>query len=164
MTWIRSALVLIALVVVTAPAPADPYAEAHRKALDLKRPLVVWVGGNFCERCVEDSRDEFVHHFAQEWRGHRGPATVVYAPRDGALWRVATVEKWKTGTHDWGHVPSIRRVVGEWNRRTGYAPLPMLNFGDGNWGWPSDRGVISTGPYSKVNLMPRVQTARRRSC
>lgn len=159
--------ILFAVLLSSAPAIPSAHDAAWAESLKTGKPIVVWVGGNFCDRCVDDSKNEFVHVFVNGWQGHPGPATVVCVPHDGDVYRAATVEKWTVGTHDWGHVPSARRVVAEWRRRAAVgnlAPLPLLNFGDGSWGWPADRqslpsegsspgvpasraGVISRAPF-----------------
>lgn len=158
-----------------APKPAHvpgglTYAEAYQRAIELKRPLIVWIGGNFCERCVNDSKEEFVHFFADEWDGQKGPATAVYAYYDDGLYRAATVEKWTVGSHDWGHIPSARRVLSEWYgaaKQGVYGPLRLLNFGDGHWGMSHDmfyrnlRGGYSgsRGTTSVTRSTPAIRTA-----
>lgn len=115
------------------------YAQAHAEALRTGKPLIVWVGGDFCARCVaEDGGKEFVHHLTPKWEGVQAPATIIYMPEEGQLLQAATVTRWTVGSHDWGHLPSARRVAREWRAqvRTGNkAPLLLLNLGDGgNWG------------------------------
>lgn len=144
-----------------APKPVSTdWAGASREALELNRPLIVWIGGNFCDRCVRDSKNEFVHLFVDSgWGGNRGPATAIYVPQsDGYLYRIATVTRWTVGSHDWGHIPSARRLVHEWTRRAAQgstAPLPLLQL-DGSWGWPADRSSLpgSSSP-APVRLAPR---------
>lgn len=143
-----------------APAKAEPCCETHAakpaagsylaardRAVREGKPLIVWVGGNFCDRCVKDSANEFIHHFAADgWEGHRGPATVVSVPHGDELYYVASVNRWTVGSHDWGHVPSARRITGEWRERAARgdrSPLRMLDLGDGGkWGWPADRREV----------------------
>ena len=114
------------------------YSAAHARALRENKPLIVWVGGNFCERCVKDSANEFVHHIAEDgWDGNRGPATVVAVPHEGKLHYAGVVTRWTTGSQDWGHVPSARRVISEWRQqaRSGNtSPLRLLHMSGGDWG------------------------------
>ena len=153
----------------TTPA-AGSYLAARARAVREGKPLIVWVGGNFCDRCVKDSRNEFVHCFvADGWEGHRGPTTVVSVPHGDELYYVASVTRWTVGSHDWGHVPSARRLVGEWRERAARgdrSPLRLLNFGDGDgtgrWGMSHDmfwrnhaggggyRNAAPAGPRSAV--------------
>ena len=130
----------------TTPA-AGSYTAARDRAVRENKPLIVWVGGNFCDRCVKDSANEFVHHFAPDgWEGHRGPATAVFAPHDNELWTVGVVTRWTVGSHDWGHVPSARRLVGVWQDRAtrgDRSQLRLMDLGDGGkWGWTSDRRSV----------------------
>lgn len=123
--------------------PVLTYADAHRDSLRTGKPLLVWVGGNFCNRCVEDSREEFLHVFVDDWQGQKGPATILLVPADdGHLYRAATVTKWTVGSRDWGHIPSARRLLADWRARAGQgnrAPLALLDFGDGGkWGMAND--------------------------
>lgn len=137
---------------------ADEVEDAVAKSLETRKPVIFWVGGNFCDRCVNDSKDEFIHVFLQEWKGHRGPATVILAPHEKRVYRVGTVERWTVGSHDWGHVPSARRVLGEWRKqaRAGVlAPLQLLNFGDGAWGMSHDtfyRNYRGSGAYGRGSM------------
>lgn len=121
----------------------DSYTLARRRAVAEGKPLIVWVGGNFCERCVQDSKDEFVHCFVRDgWYGQQGPATIVAAPHQGELYQVGVVTRWTVGSHDWGHIPSARRIVAEWRRRAAQGNLvtiPLLQLSGGSWGWPADR-------------------------
>lgn len=148
---------------------SDPYAAAYARALRENKPLVVWVGGNFCDRCVGDSKDDFVHHFVPDgWKGQQGPATVIYVPHDAGLWRAGTVTRWTVGSHDWGHVPSVRRVLAEWREqvRSGNRdPLRLLDFGDGSWGMSHEafyrnyRGVKPSGYHrSGTSMQPRYRS------
>ncbi len=124
-------------------APPSAYAAAYAESLRTGKPLIVWCGGNFCSRCVEDSRGEFLHAFVDSWHGQRGPATVLLVPgEDGHMYRAATVTRWTVGSRDWGHIPSARRLLADWRARAkqgNKAPLTLLNFGDGgNWGMAND--------------------------
>lgn len=128
-----------------APASPEPsaYAQAHAESLRTGKPLIVWCGGNFCSRCVEDSKGEFLHAFVDSWQGQRGPATVLLVPgEDGHMYRAATVTRWTVGSRDWGHIPSARRLLADWRARARQgikAPLTLLNFGDGGtWGMAND--------------------------
>lgn len=134
-------------------APAA-YRDAYNAALRSGKPMIVWVGGNFCERCVNDSKNEFVHHFVDDgWEGVKGPATVVAVPHGDKLYRAGTVNRWTVGSSDWGHVPSARRVTSEWRGRAAAGrlePLQLLHMSGGEWGmshdmfWSNYRG----GSYS----------------
>ncbi len=126
---------------VASAAVPSSYDDALRTSAQTGKPLIIWVGGNFCNRCVDDSANEFVHHFAPDgWNGQKGPSTMVYVPHDGSHYRAATVTRWTVGSRDWGHVPSARRVSAAWRaqaRRGNLTPLVMLDFGDGGkWGMP----------------------------
>lgn len=134
------------------PSEPDAVEEAVAKSLRTGMPVILWVGGDFCNRCVDDSRSEFIHVFLDEWRGQRGPATVILAPHGKQTYRVATVNRWTVGSHDWGHIPSARRLVHEWRSRSEHgnlAPLPLMYLSGGYWGWPADRKQLpgSGTPY-----------------
>lgn len=101
----------------TAPWEAHPaltYRDACSLAMALSKPVVVWVGGNFCERCVSDTRNEFVHHFTATFEGAVAPAIVVGVPDGNGLTRIATITSWVEGDATHGHVPSIRRAIRNW--------------------------------------------------
>ncbi len=140
---------LLALILATPPAipdelpPAIPdeaaaekpltYAEAHALAVREGKPLVVWVGGNFCQACVRDSAAEFVHVFVDRFDGVAAPAIVVGVVADGELVRAGDVTWWITGDREFGHVPSIRHTIRRWadareqslqaSRRAAIAPV-----------------------------------------
>lgn len=143
-----------------APAPSG-YDAAYWESLETGKPLIVWVGGNFCDRCVEDSKGEFLHAFVDDWHGQRGPATVLLVPGgDGHVYRAATATKWTVGSKDWGHIPSARRLLAEWRERAGRgnkSPLVLLDFGDGGkWGMSHDaywRHYAGPVGYSGVPFM-----------
>lgn len=122
--------------------PRDEFRRVKAESLRTGKPVVAWVGGNFCERCVNDSANEFLHVFVEDgWDGNRGPATAVLVPHDGYLYYAGVVTRWTVGSRDWGHVPSARRIAAEWRARavrgeTGQ--LRLLNFGDGSWGMSHD--------------------------
>lgn len=137
-------------------AESDEVEDAVARSIRTGKPVILWVGGNFCDRCVNDSKDEFIHVFLKEWRGHRGPATVILAPHGKRTYRVATVDRWTVGSHDWGHIPSARRLVHEWRSRSergNLAPLPLMYLSGGHWGWPADRKQLS-GPASPYRVQP----------
>lgn len=93
------------------PAPLT-YAEAYRKALASKKPLLVWCGGNFCPRCVNDSRDEFVHCFVDSFPSAVTPSIAVCVPEDGKLMRLTgDVTSWITGDKEFGHLPTVRKRI-----------------------------------------------------
>lgn len=101
----------------SAPTPAPvraTYELAAREALDRGKPLLVWVGGNFCEACVRDSASEFVHHFTAEFEGVTAPAIVVGVVDSGSLIRAGEVTWWVEGDREFGHVPSVRGVIRKW--------------------------------------------------
>lgn len=148
---------------------STPYEAIKAESLRTGKPVIVWVGGNFCDRCVNDSVGEFLHAFAPDgWEGNKGPATAVLVPHDGHLYYAGIVTRWTVGSHDWGHVPSARRIAAEWRVRAAggnLAQLRMLNFGDGNWGWPSDRSSLPTsqGGNERVTSGSASQTNHRGS-
>ena len=122
----------------------DDYKKALTDSVRTGKPIVVWVGGNFCERCVGDSKDEFHHVFKPDgWQGIGGPATAVLVPHgDGSAYWAGVVNRWPTGSRDWGHVPSARRVVVEWQERAAVgnlAPLRLLRMSGGEWGMSHER-------------------------
>lgn len=139
---------LLSKVESTASVP-DKVQEAIQQAVDSGKPVILWVGGNFCSRCVNDSQNEFIHVFLEEWNGHRGPATVILAHYGKQAYRVGTVTRWTVGTHDWGHIPSARRLVHEWRSRAAQGDLralPLIYLSGGHWGWPADRKQLPP-PY-----------------
>jgi hypothetical protein len=100
-------------------APAarhDTYAEARARAIRENLPLVAWSGSAICPPCVASTEGEFVN-----WVGTHPDLTpnalTVAVPEDGDLWNVATVTTWQTGHAEFGHVPSIRRVLANWRDR-----------------------------------------------
>lgn len=148
---------------------ADSYAQAYSAALKQSKPLVVWVGGNFCERCVADSQDEFIHHFAAEgWNGNKGPATVIYVPHQGDLYHAGTAINRTVGSHDWGHVPSARRIVAEYHARVSQttAPLKLLNNGSGTRGMSDEmfRHNYRGTPVVRSQTSAAFQAPRGQSC
>ncbi len=101
-----------------APPPTTPppltYSEAYRQAVKEDKPLVVWVGGEFCPDCVRDSAADFVHVFVADFPGATAPAIVVALPEDGELVRIGDISWWITGDKTYGHVPSVRRAIANW--------------------------------------------------
>ena len=159
----------VAVLLLFAAGEGTSYSEAHRAALETGRPMVVWVGGNFCERCVEDSKEEFVHHFADPgWNGVRGPATVVYVPHNRELHLAGTVTNWVVGSAKWGHLASVRTVVAEWRQQVKSGddrPLRLLNYGDGNWGMSHNKYYSShigqaRSAQSTSNYRPQIRRGR----
>ena len=110
------------------------YAEGYRKAVALDKPLLVWVGGNFCERCVEDSKDEFVHVFVDKW-GADGddfvvaPAQIIAVPRGSELVKVAVVKRWVTGDAVFGHTSTARRILRDFRRGASVVALHAWSLG-----------------------------------
>jgi hypothetical protein len=106
-----------------AEPPPLTYPEAHAEAMRLGKPLVVWVGGNFCEACVRDSAREFVHVFVETFEGATAPSIVVgVVDRDDAtgkdeLVRAGTVTWWIVGDKEFGHLPSVRGAIRAWRDR-----------------------------------------------
>jgi hypothetical protein len=105
-------------------APALPeagpltYNQAYHKALLEGKPLVVWVGGDFCPRCVNDTKEEFIHFFTDTYAGAVAPAIVVGVPDGrGGLDRVATVTQWIVGDPEFGHMPSVRKAIQAWKAK-----------------------------------------------
>lgn len=103
------------------------YSEARLLALRENKPLVVWVGGNFCEQCVKDAGQEFIHVFvADGWEGNAGPMTVVGLPEDGEMWKIGMANWWEVGSKTHGHIPTVRRIIANWraNRRMMHQHAP----------------------------------------
>ena len=94
--------------------PPLTYTEAYTLALAQKKPLLVWVGGNFCERCVRDSAQDFVHVFVEKFEGVQAPAIVVGVVDEGELIRAGDVTWWIEGSAEFGHIPSVRTVIRQW--------------------------------------------------
>jgi hypothetical protein len=90
------------------------YDRAARLAKETGKPLVVWVGGNFCDRCVQESRDEFVHVFADSFPGAADRSTVVGVWEGDEFVRVADMDWWVVGDATFGHVPTVRRALRNW--------------------------------------------------
>src|SRR5258708_1311751 len=84
------------------PAPLT-YAQAHAKALASGKPLMGWVGGDFCPACVQSSATEFVHFFTPSYEGVTAPAIVVGVVDDGQLIRAGEVTWWIVGDREFGH-------------------------------------------------------------
>jgi hypothetical protein len=102
------------------PAAAEKpltYYEAEQKALKEKRPLIVWVGGNFCQECVKSSGSDFVHCFVPTFEGVSAPAIVVGVVDENKLLWAGEVTWWVEGDREFGHVPSIRNVIRRWRER-----------------------------------------------
>lgn len=99
-----------------APAEDRPltYAEAYHRALATGKPLLVWVGGNFCPRCVDDSSGEFVHCFVPAFEDAVSPSIVVSVVDGGQLLRVGDVQWWVENHREFGHLPSVRNVIRRW--------------------------------------------------
>lgn len=126
----------------TAPSAPTDHSTAWAESMRTGKPIIAWVGGNFCERCVKDSAAEFVHVFVDEWHGNRGPATVLLMPHEGTVYRVGTVNRWTEGDASWGHIPSARRLFGEFReqvRQGSLAPLRLLRMSGGDWGMSHNR-------------------------
>lgn len=161
---------------VAATTVPDPLEKALAESVKTGKGIILWVGGNFCDRCVEDSKGEFVHVFADEWKGQPGPATVLMAPHDGTVYRVATVNRWTVGSSDWGHIPSARRLFREWGAQAqqgSLAPLRLLDLnGTGEaWGmshdafWGSYRGGGGSARSGwSSSVMPRRATSFSGNC
>jgi len=97
------------------------YSKAYRKAIDEDKPLLVWVGGNFCERCVEASAEEFVHYFTDSFQNKPNPSIVVIMKEEekpgSRLVIGATVTDWIEGSDTHGHIPSVRAAMREFRGR-----------------------------------------------
>lgn len=89
------------------------YPEARRQAIALNRPLIVWVGGNFCPACIagDELAGDFVHCFTDRFPGVTGPATVAALPSDGQLLWVSSLWKW-----DDGHLGTVRGTLRAFRR------------------------------------------------
>lgn len=88
--------------------------EARHKAMADGKPLLVWVGGNFCERCVRESAGEFVHFFASSYDNLPSPSIAVIVPVGNELYRAGDVTWWVEGDREFGHLPSARRTIRRW--------------------------------------------------
>lgn len=101
------------------------YPEAVKLSLATGKPLIVWVGGDVCERCVRESASDFVHVFVSEFPGVTAPALVVAVREDmtttvgsaAALSWVETVDWWIEGDKQFGHVPTVRGAIARWRER-----------------------------------------------
>lgn len=102
------------------------YAEGAKLSKKTDKPLVVWVGGEFCERCTHDSATEFVHVFVDRFDGVTAPATVVGVWEGEDLWRVGVADWWEVGHVTFGHLPTVRRALANWraNRSTFHQHAP----------------------------------------
>lgn len=111
--------------------PADDseeltYAQALARAVATGKPLAIWVGGDFCPRCVRETSDEFVHYFTDAFPGVTAPAIVVgvrETPASERLVWVETVDWWIEGDKEFGHSPTIRGAVRRWLERRATARL-----------------------------------------
>lgn len=93
------------------------YAEAYAKAKgDGKKtkPLIIWVGGNFCERCVQESENDFVHYFADSWPGMRAPSILVGVWDEGQMKVAGKIDWWLEGSPTFGHIASINDTIRKW--------------------------------------------------
>lgn len=133
------------------------YLDAYREAIRTGKPLITWVGGNFCERCVADSKNEFVHAFVDRWpeTGAKdtvdAPATVIGIPTGGIVARVATVSRWIVGDDTFGHVPSARRAIFNWRegrRMTSDDGWSVQHFTDGSARWPGGMAMAGSSGWS----------------
>lgn len=109
--------------------PADDsqeltYAQALARARATGKPLAIWVGGDFCPRCVRESSEEFIHFFTDTFPGVVSPAIVVgvkESPASDVLVWVETVDWWIEGDKEFGHSPTIRGAVRRWLDRRAQA-------------------------------------------
>lgn len=93
------------------------YAEAYAKAKgDGKKtkPLIIWVGGNFCERCVQESENDFVHYFADSWPGMKAPSILVGVWDEGQMRVAGRIDWWIENDREFGHLASIRDSIRKW--------------------------------------------------
>lgn len=115
----------------TVALPADnseelTYAQALARASATGKPLAIWVGGDFCPRCVRETSDEFVHYFTDTFPGVTAPAIVVgvrETPASERLVWVETVDWWIEGDKEFGHSPTIRGAVRRWLERRATARM-----------------------------------------
>lgn len=112
----------LALASASTTVPADApltYAEASRRALAERKPLVVWVGDALCPGCIAKMEGETVNVVVKDFEGVPAGGGLVVGVPDGTdeLLRVATITEWETGDKIWGHVPSIRRALTAWRIR-----------------------------------------------
>lgn len=127
------------------PAPLS-YGDAYRESLRTGRPLLVWVGGNFCERCVNDSADEFIHHFTASWPGAPVPSVVVAVPEGDGLTRLDTLTRWIEGDATFGHLPSVRRIIEGAKARKAAPTRPQGGWGGAaNVGWSGAAAPMRSG-------------------
>ena len=149
---------------VAAPEPEEKpltYAQARVRAVEEGKPLVVWVGGNFCERCVRESAADFVHCFVDKFEGVAAPAIVVGVSDGGELVRAGDVTWWVEGDREFGHVPSVRAVIRRWlelreqNRRAGAVMMgPAVVH----------QPVVVQPPVQVRVAQPRVRFVRSAEC
>jgi hypothetical protein len=130
------------------------YEDAYRLAMKTEKPLLVWVGGNFCERCVQDSENDFVHCFVDEFPGAINPSIVVAVKDGDKLERVGDVQWWIVGDKEFGHIPSVRTAIRNWRERraTRIAPVSasaypaQFPFQQGPMMWNAVPQFPSQGP------------------
>jgi hypothetical protein len=90
--------------------------EAKTLAKKSKKPLLTWVGGNFCPRCVDDTKNEFVHTFLDKLDDQPDRSVAVWLPgSDGWLYRIGIMTKWVEGSREWGHAASVRKMIRAYN-------------------------------------------------
>jgi hypothetical protein len=103
------------------PDTGPTYEVAYARAAKRKQPLVVWVGGDFCPRCVAESERDFVHYFAPDGRpfgpGLANPSILVYVPDGGEFRLAGQIDWWITGDKEFGHLASIRNAIRRWRDR-----------------------------------------------
>jgi type IV pilus biogenesis protein CpaD/CtpE len=109
------------------------------------KPLLIWVGGNFCPNCVNQSKSEFVHCFVDRYQDVKAPAVVVAIPDEKDhhaldLWWVTTVPG-AAGDGTGRHLQAVRRALAAWRAgkrtTTTSEPMrfaPMMRMGGGRRG------------------------------
>lgn len=143
---------LILALALSAPVPESrplTYSEAVQLSKQTGKPLVIWVGGEFCPQCVQASAEDFVHVFVEEFPGATAPATVVGVWEGNDLLRVGDMDWWVVGDKTFGHVPSVRRALANWraNRRHFRQSQPQT------MGYSSSSYMMQRSSYSTIPMM-----------
>lgn len=122
---------------VVAPVAPLTYAEAYEKSFKNGKPLIVWVGGNFCPQCVRDTETAFNHTFVSTYPGVTEKQAIVVGVMDtnNKLIQAGVVTWWIEGDKEFGHVASIREEIRKWRRKveaaqqnTPTTPLSIVPF------------------------------------
>lgn len=159
---------LMAKDVAAVPADERPltYAEGVARAMRDGRPVVVWVGGEFCPQCVQDSAGDFHHVFVDSFPAASAPSIVV-GVRDGSELVRLDVNWWITGDKEHGHIPSVRSAIRRWlDRRSGVASSGF-SYQSSGMVMSSSMGYSSSmvsAKSTRVMVAPAVRVRSRSGC